>query len=179
MSPAALMWPVEAQAGQCGTVGVWVGTGAGWPLGQAPQRGLGPTLCLPCSRRDILTSQQPGSSPVLLPPQNPTLQVSTRRAFSLCPVWPWAPGSPPQGCGPGFPRLRAMQAMLRKQCQMQDGLQAAPCFREQASPAGCSTEGSHPWGVGEGPPFLPVTYLLTSSPRWLFRVSVHGQGPWV
>lgn len=65
--------------------------------------------------------------------------------------------------------------MLRKQCQMQDGLQAAPCFGEQASPAGCSTEGSHPWGVGEGPPFLPVTYLLTSSPRWL---AIQGQRPW-
>lgn len=157
MSPAALMWPVKAQAGQRSTVGVWAGTGAGWPLGHAPQRGLGPTLCLPVQQDGHPDLPAARSSPVLLPPQNPTLQVSTRRTFSLCPVWPSDPG------WAWFPKAESHAGYAQKTVPNAGWAASCPVLRRTGLTSRLQHRGVPSLGSGGGPTFLTCdlpAYLL-------------------
>lgn len=81
------------------------------------------------------------------------------------------PGCPPKGSEP-FSRAENHTGCAQKNsAKCQTGCRSCLLCWRTGLPTACGKEGSHS-GMGDGPFFLPVTYLLTFSPRWLFRVRV-------
>lgn len=136
-----------------------------WGLG--PQ-GRGSTCHPPpCAVGCGCPGPRPGSLPVLLGPQDSPGGARPLHLAALAA----GPGCPPRGSEP-FSRAENHTGCAQKNsAKCRTGCRSCLLCWRTGLPAACGKEGSHS-GMGDGRFFLPVTYLLTSSPRWLFRVRV-------